>query len=339
MAEGPMDNRGRVTIRNVAGDAGVSVAAVSKVLRNAYGVSEELRAKVLKSIDELGYRPSTAARGMRGRTFSIGILLVEMRNPFLPTIVDGVKEVMGSASYQVMIGVGEAETRIERSLIESMIDMRMDGVLLVAPRLSGELLAEYARHLPMVVIGHHEPGAADFDTVNSDDRTGARLAVEALLDGGRSDVHMASLPRRNGELDVYVQRERGYLEAMEACGLGDRARIWTLRENPDASGDPLSAILDCDPTPEAVFCWSDIHAVPLLNEARNRGIEVPGRLAIAGYDNTPVAGYPLINLTSIDQKGPELGHLAAKALLSRIGGRTVAKHLLVEPELIRRATA
>ena len=257
----------------------------------------------------------------------------------MPTIVDGVQDVLRGATYQAMIGVGMAQAAIERSLIDSMIDMRMDGVLLVAPRLSGELLARYAAQIPMVVIGHHEPGAASFDTINSDDRKGASMAVEALIEGGRTDIQMASLPRRNGDFDVYVERERGYLEAMTAAGLSDRARIWKLREMPDKPGDPLATVLDADPVPEAVFCWSDMHAVRLLNQARMRGIDVPRRLAIIGYVDAPAATLPLIGLSSIDQRGQELGRLAGQALLSRIGGRDVAEHILVEPRLVRRTSA
>ncbi|KAA9008867.1 LacI family DNA-binding transcriptional regulator [Histidinibacterium aquaticum] len=330
---------GKVTIRTVAEDAGVSVAAVSKVLRNAYGVSDAMREKVQESIARLGYRPSTAARGMRGRTFSIGVLLVEMRNPFLPSLMDGAKEVLREASYQAFISVGEARAAIERSLIDSMIDLQMDGVILVAPRLSGELLARYAKQIPMVVIGHHEPGAEAFDTVNSDDRTGARMAVESLIAGGREDIQMASLPRKNGEFDVYVERERGYYEAMEAAGLGDRAKVWPLREQPERPGPALTGLLDLDPLPEGIFCWSDIHAVRLLNEAKMRGIDVPGRLGIVGYDNTPAAGLPLVGLTSVDQRGEEIGRLAADVLLSRIGGRQVPEHILVTPKLVTRGSS
>lgn len=338
MADEKIGRRGKVTIRSVAEDAGVSVAAVSKVLRNAYGVSDSLRSSVLQSIEKLGYRPSTAARGMRGRTFSIGVLLVEMRNPFLPSLVDGAKDVLRAANYQMMIGVGEAQAAIESSLIDSMIDLRMDGVLLVAPRLSGDLLARYAAQIPLVVIGHHEPAAQTFDTVNSDDRKGARMAVEALLAGGHSDIQMTSLPSRKGDFDVYVERERGYLEAMAVAGLGDRAKIWKLRQRPGGPGEPLAKLLDDGTLPEAVFCWSDIHAVRLLNEAKMRGIDVPGRLAIVGYDDTPAAALPLIGLSSIDQRGQELGRLAAEALLSRIGGRHVPEHILVEPRFIARSS-
>ncbi len=132
MAEGTVEKGKKVTIRHVAEDAGVSTAAVSKVLRNAYGVSDQLRAKVLKSIDKLGYRPSTAARGMRGKTYSVGLLVVELRNPFLPSVIESFKATMGMANYQVFIGVSEARATIESSLIDSMIDLKMDGVLLVA---------------------------------------------------------------------------------------------------------------------------------------------------------------------------------------------------------------
>jgi LacI family transcriptional regulator len=107
MADGHSTEAGsRVTIRTVAADAGVSVAAVSKVMRNAYGVSDALRLKVEASIERLGYRPSVAARGMRGRTFTLGVLLVGIDNPFLPGIYQGIESVTEAAGYKIMVGVG-----------------------------------------------------------------------------------------------------------------------------------------------------------------------------------------------------------------------------------------
>jgi LacI family transcriptional regulator len=328
----------KVTIRDVASDAGVSVAAVSKVLRNAYGVSDGLRAKVLKSIEDLGYRPSTAARGMRGKTYSVGMLLVEMSNPFLPSVVEGAKKALRQAGYQMLIGVGEAQTSIERSLIDSMIDLQMDGILLIAPRLSGRLLARYAAQCPMAVIGHHEPHAAAFDTVNSDDRLGARSAVEALIARGCRNVEMISLPRVDNGCEVFELREDGYRQAMQAAGLTEHARIWRIREKPGGPGERLGSIFERDRIPDAFFCWSDIHAIEVLNEAHRRGINVPDQLSVVGYDNTPVAGMPLINLSSVEQRGEKLGQLAARALLSRLSGRKDAEHVLVEPELLLRGS-
>lgn len=327
---------GKVTIRHVATDAGVSVAAVSKVLRNAYGVSDGLRDKVLQSIDKLGYRPSTAARGMRGRTFSVGMLLVEMQNPFLPSVVEGAKSALQAAGYQTLIGVGDADASIEQSLIDSMTDLQMDGLLLVAPRISGRLLSRYAAQKPMAVVGHHESVPTNFDTINSDDVAGGRMATEALLNSGCRTVQMISLPNTSGSREVFTLREEGYLQAMARAGLTDRARIWHIRERPGGPGSTLDEVLTQDTLPDGLFCWSDIHATEVLNQAHVRGIPVPERLSVVGYDNTPAAAMPLVGLSSIEQQGARLGELAAKALLSRFAGRTESEHLLVDPELYRR---
>ncbi|WP_323765982.1 LacI family DNA-binding transcriptional regulator [Marinovum sp.] len=332
----PKTRRGKVTIRDVAADAGVSTAAVSKVLRNAYGVSDTLRGKVLKSIEKLGYRPSTAARGMRGRTYSVGMLLVEMHNPFVPYIVGGAKEALHKAGYKALIGVGEAEEAIEGSLIDSMIDLQMDGLLLVTPRLPSEVLSRYAAQSPTVVIGHHEDRMDAFDTVNSDDRLGARMAVEALLARGCRDVQMISQPTAGSSREVFDVRERGYLEVMAEAGLSDRTRIWRVGERRYRPGQSVNAFLDQAQLPDGLFCWSDIHAIEIMNAAFERGIPIPERLLVVGYDNSPVAAMPMIGLSSIEQRGTTLGELAAKALLSRIGGRTAPEHLLVRPELVVR---
>lgn len=318
----------------------MSTAAVSKVLRDAYGVSDNLKAKVQTSIDKLGYRPSMAARGMRGRTYSIGLLLVELRNSFLSSLVDGVIDRMGQSNYRTLIGVSKAKAALEGSLIDSMTDMRMDGVILVAPRLPSDVLARYASQVPLAVVGHHEAEATAFDTINSDDEAGARLAVQALIASGRKRIHMTSLQPKTGLHDVFYPRERGYLSAMQEAGLGEHAKIWKVREHDDVC-DPapkLETLLEGE-MPEAFFCWSDIHAVPLLNLAKTRGIDVPGELAIIGYDDTPVAALPLIGLSSVNQYGTILGTTAAEVLLSRIEGRKTAEHVLIPPSLIQRSSS
>jgi LacI family transcriptional regulator len=123
MADG-QGKRDRVTIRTVAESAGVSVAAVSKVLRNAYGVSDSLRDRVQAAIDRLGYRPNMAARGLRGRSQTLGLLITEMTNPFLADLMDGISAVVGPAGYKTLIGVGGGHEPLETSLIDSMIDYR-----------------------------------------------------------------------------------------------------------------------------------------------------------------------------------------------------------------------
>lgn len=328
----------KVTIRTVAEDSGVSVAAVSKVLRNAYGVSDALRLKVEQSIEKLGYRPSSAARGMRGQTYTLGVLLVDMANPFLPQVFEGIASVAESAGYKVLMGVGKARMRLEAGMIEQMIDNRMDGLVLVAAQISGALLETYASQIPVSVIGHHEPAAQNFDTVNSDDRLGAERAVQALYDQGHRDIGMVSLvSHRQDSADVSPQREAGFAAAIHRLGLGTPRILRIDNFCADRSG-ALQAILDRPDRPRALFVWSDLDGIPLLNLARQMGLRVPQDLAIIAYDNSPVAALPLIDLASMDQDGQRLGRLATEALLSRIGGRKVAEHRLIEPRLIARGS-
>src|SRR5262245_22010108 len=123
------------TIYTVADDAGVSIAAVSKVLRDAYGVSDELRQRVQASIEKLGYRPRTSARGLRGRTYTVGTIIGDMRNTFLPDIMEGMRMGLAQTPYRNLMGVSNRAPDTESRLLDSMIDHKMDGVVLVAPQL------------------------------------------------------------------------------------------------------------------------------------------------------------------------------------------------------------
>jgi LacI family transcriptional regulator len=340
MADGGIkDGQGRATIRTVALDAGVSVAAVSKVMRNAYGVSDALRLKVEASIERLGYRPSVAARGMRGRTFTLGVLLVGIDNPFLPGIYQGIESVTEAAGYKIMVGVGAARTPREVRLIEQMIDNRMDGLILVATQIAGETLERFARQIPIAVIGHHEPGASGYDTINNDDRAGGALVVRALLDRGYRDIAMIAMEDPDDhQADVSPQRERGYLAAMAEAGLSSSVRVFRYPLAGPKRDAQLHQFLTAPDRPRAVFCWSDLDAIPLLNAAFRLGVRVPDDLAVVGYDNSPMSSLSMVSLASVDQDGPGLGRLAAEALFSRMNGRTVAEHRMIQPKLIQRGS-
>jgi LacI family transcriptional regulator len=326
----------RVTIKTVAVDAGVSVAAVSKVLRNAYGVSDALRANVQRSIDKLAYRPNVAARGMRGRTFTIGVLMTELRNPFLPEIVDGVNQVLEPSHYKAMLGVGQCDMPLEASLIESMIDYRMDGLVLIAPRLPPDVLARFAAEIPIVLVAYHHPTATGYDTVNTDDHLGARMAVEAMVRRGFRDIMMLTLEQPgNDETGVILPREQGYTQAMADAGLGHQARIMTTRDDARKLSLIEEMLLDPD-RPEAIFCWSDLDAVHVLSTAARLGIRVPDDISVVGYDDSAVAAMPLVDLASISQSGLDLGAIAARTLMERMEGRTDPVHTVLVPSFIER---
>lgn len=341
-----MSKANKVTIKTVAADAEVSVTAVSNVLRNAYGVSDAMRDKVLKSIEKLGYRPSTTARGMRGQTYTVGVLLMDILNPFVSELVGGIQQTFEASNYKLMFGVGRGERQIESNLIETMIDNRMDGIILVAPHLELDRLDHLAREVPIVLIGHHEPNSQNFDTVNVDDVEGARIATHALYDAGHRNIRMLTLPNNNiAEFDVSFQREVGYKRAMQELGLGDAINVVTCDLRPktlEGADQPLPETMrtllhSCD-KPVAYFCWSDLHAIHLLDQARAMGLRVPDDVAVIGFDNTPNAALHSVDLASIDQGASDLGRHAARLVLERVSGRSSPQHFLNSPRLVRRAS-
>ena len=191
---------------------------------------------------------------------------------------------------------------------------------------------------PIVIIGHHFPAETSFDTVNADDARGGELAVEALVSRGFRDIGMLTLAERS-ESDVSTQREIGYRRAMTAAGFADRIRVAEVGRSEAEQMPALARWLDATDRPEAVFCWSDLTAVPLLGMTSERGLRVPDDLAVVGYDNSSVAALPQLSLSSIDQSGPNLGARAVEVLLERITGRGDPCHVLLEPHVIRRMSA
>jgi len=331
----------KVTIKDVAKDAEVSVAAVSKVIRSAYGVSPSLKEKVEKSIKKLGYRPNTSARGMRGRTFTVGVLIVNLGNAYLPKLLEKINATLSASGYKMLIGLGQSELSIESSLIESMMDSNVDGLILIAPRLSDSALEKYAKQIPMAVVGHIENTATSFDTINGDDFLGAKLATRALIETGIKNIQMISQPLREfNKVDLNQERERGFLHALTEANHNNVTEdlIFRVSNNEDELKKELALFLNEQTLPCAIFCWSDTHAIPLLDECVKRQLIPQQDVFIIGYDNTPLSSFAMVNLSSIDQQAEKQGELAANALLERIKGRDTAKHLQVEPTLVSRCS-
>jgi LacI family transcriptional regulator len=329
----------RATIRDVADRAGVSTAAASKVLRGAYGVSENMRARVRAAMEELDYRPNAAARGLRGKTFTIGVMLSDIHNPFFGVLTDGLRHNLGPAGYEVLIGPGGASPRSQRAMIDALMDRGMDGLVIVAPVVSGDVLEQTGRRLPTVVVGRHGLGRT-YDTVAGDDRRGSALIVDHLV--GLGHHRILHLTNRHDAFDEPESPEQvraaGYREAMRKHGLEAhidvRAAPWT-----DAGGREVGRqILAMRERPTAVHAGADVAAFGLLAELWGAAVDVPGEVSIVGYDDSPMASMPPIHLTSVDQSGHRMGELAAEILLERLSGRADPRAELIEPVLVSRGT-
>jgi LacI family transcriptional regulator len=329
-----------VTIKTVAADAGVSVAAVSKVLRDAYGVSEALRGKVQASMLKLGYRPHAAARGMRGQTYTLGFLIPDLHNPFFADILAGVNAALERTQYQTLLGVSESDLPVELALIENMIDRRMDGLMIIGPRIARDEIQRIAEQIPVVLIAYYGPADVNFDTVNNDDRLGATLVVQHLVASGYKHIaYLAQYLDDPEEAMVTTKREAGFRAAMKAAGLSRYAQVVAASQTSRELQAATRHLLQSRNRPEAIFCWTDFVALEVISVAHELGLNVPGDLAVVGYDNTTWCDLAQNALTSVDQSGQVLGLQAARLLVERIKGREKAEHFVVTPRLVARGSS
>lgn len=335
MAEPKTTKRqGRVTIREVAEDAGVSVAAVSKVLRDAYGVSDTLRAKVRTSMEKLNYRPLASARGLRGRTYTLGLIFPDLRNPFFGDVFAGVNSALERTQYQAMQGIG---TTIG-ALAEAMIDRQMDGIILIGPNELPEYLNELALRTPIVAVGHHDDKSPmPFDTVNNDDVLGSRLVVRHLIGNGYRKIAMLSLLQQPST--VVRQREVGYRMEMMEQGCGVNINVVRASQVTRDVQISVRRMIESEERPEAIFCWTDLMAFEAISVVTEMGLSIPEDIAIVGYDNTMYCDFAQNRLTSVDQSGELLGLQAARLLIERIEGRTEPEHFVVTPRIVARASS
>jgi LacI family transcriptional regulator len=333
----------RVTIVDVARHAQVSTTAVSKVLRNAYGASPAMRAKVRDAIAELGYRPHAAARGLRGQTYTIGVMLPELRNLFFADILDGITAQLGGTDYQVLLAPGCNGEKEEARVIEAMIDRSMDGLVLIAPVSSRSRLNSVARQVPTAVVGRHGSSAA-YDTVTDDDVAGAALVVEHLTALGHRRIahieHHETDPVRLLEMPN-AQRANGYREAMRAGGLADEIDIASTSYTHQGGYLGAKELLTRPYRPTAIFAGADVVALGALEAIAEAGLAVPGDISVVGYDNSALAAFGPISLTSVDQDGRQMGSNAARLLVDRITDRDrrTAQVKLTPTLVVRRTSA
>jgi LacI family transcriptional regulator len=333
----------RVTITDVASHAQVSTTAVSKVLRNAYGVSEAMRVKVQAAIDELGYRPHAAARAMRGRTFTIGVLLPHIRNPFFADIVEALAEQISGAGYQaIIVQGGGTDPNAERRAIDALVDRQVDGMLAVAPVITRKELEEIGRGTPTVVLGRHDRSPV-YDSVLDDDEVGAELVVEHLIGlGHRRIAHITqhdNVPARPAAL-LQTVRARSYERVMAEHGLAGHIALAVTSYSEEGGYEGTRQLLAREPRPTAIFAGADQAAFGVLAAVNEAGLAVPGDISVAGYDNSRLTAMAHVSLTSVDQDGATMGQTAGRLLLERVQGRTSAVRFSVTPTLVaRRSTA
>jgi LacI family transcriptional regulator len=324
------------TIEDVARVAGVSRSAVSKVIRDAYGVSQSMRDRVNAAVAELGYRPRVSARGMRGATFTLGIEIPDFFNEFFPKVISGAAAELSGSTYQLVIAPADPAHAEGYRAIQALVDRQVDGLIAISPMVSSEWLEGLAAQLPIVMLGRHDD-ADGYDIVVGDDAAGARMVMDHLLALGHRRIAHLTVPEANTSQPgtPHGIRQAAYENAMIQAGLADEIRIVRCEPDQDAASDATRRVLAALDPPTAVFAAHDELAVGVLRAVADSGLTASD-VSVAGYDDTATARHPLVSLTSVNQSGTEMGARAVALLLERLAGREAPARHVIAPRLVAR---
>lgn len=321
------------TIRDVARRADVSVASVSRVLNGLDVVSEETRARVAAAVEELGYVPHAGARSLSlARTHAIGVVLPDLYGEFFSEMVRGMDAGARERGYLLLLSNLHSGSGLAASALRALRG-RVDGLLVMAPHLSlRDLAAALPPGVPAVLLNtggevHGHP-AIDLDNAAG----AAAVADHFLALGRRRIVHIAG-PQGNVDAE---QRASAFEAALARTG---DVQLETVRGDftQDSGEAATEAMLGAGHRFDAVFGANDDMAVGALQALRRAGIRVPEHVAVAGFDDIPLARH--LGLTSVRVRIAELGKKALARLLERLDGKTdVPAHELHSPELVVRAS-
>ena len=306
-----------ITIKDIAEKSGVSITTVSRVLNDKPDVNDETRAKVLKVIEESNYRPNGMARSLViNQTYSIGLIIPDINNPYFPEVARGVEDQAQQSSYSVIFSSTDNKLEREKEVIDLMLQKRVDGLIVSLSLANRDILQRLEdRQIPVVQLDRKIPDSK-YPAVMIDNKKSAYKAVQYLIAEGYTKIAHIT-----GDLQTVPgqDREDGYRKAVLDNNLQLAEDMIYQGDFSKSSGyEAMNQIIEKGSLPEAIFAANDMMALGVLEACRNSGIKIPEDMALMGHDNISISKLVYPALTTMDQPKYQLGSRASKLLIDLI---------------------
>lgn len=329
-----------VTLNDVARHVGVSARTVSRVVNDEGGCTEETKARILVAIDELGYRPNLMARALiRRRSDTIGLVTLEMLDPFFPEFADGVERSANAIGRTMFLATTGSDRVRQQRALKSMVGHGVDGAIVFPAVGTLDDLADFASNeLPIVVV-NLDAHSDRLASVSAEIRAGAEEAVAHLVSSGRRRIAM--LVERAAHLGPKTaRRELGYRTAIERSGLRvDESLIIDVDNSIEGGRAGLNRAMSLTDRPDAVFAYNDLIAIGALQRSHELGLAVPDDVAIVGFDDIAMCEAMTPQLTSVRIDRDQLGRLAVQTLQTLVETGSAPSLRLPVELVIRQSTA
>jgi LacI family transcriptional regulator len=310
-----------VTIKIVADKAGVSTATVSRVFNDSAPVDDETKKRVVQVAKQLHYTPNWVGRSLSTRrSYAIGLLLPDLYGEFFSEIIRGADETAQKNHYHLLV----SSSHNDRQEIEAALQMtrgRVDGLVIMSPGIDAQTLQRNLPHtLPVLLLNCYVRGHS-VDSINIDNFGGSYRMINHLLSHGHQRVAMIKGPGRNYDA---AERFRGYREALRDSGAKHEAALELEGNFSESSGfDAVRILLKQGGRPDAIFAANDATAVGALSALQEAGVHVPNEIALAGFDDIPIARYLTPALSTVHAGISKLGELAIEKVLHAVRSKNI----------------
>jgi len=323
----------KITIKEIAREAGVSISTVSRVINSTTPVSESLKSRVIKAIEKLGYTPDHIARGLRkGQTGVVGFVLPDISNPFFATTARGAEDFLRCKGYVLMFCDSDQNELQETEALKMLLSRRVDGLLFTGTGQYNKLIDQYReRQIPVVFLDRIYNSSQNISYVVADNIGGMRKLVDYLVETGHKSFALL-----NGNKQVHTAQDRyvGFTESLENHGLKNYTVVFG--EFTYESGK--SMVRSLTSIPDAIVCGNDLIAYGAIEELELMGYRVPEDVSVTGFDDIPFSKHYKPPLTTVKQPAYEMGKKAAEMLLKMMKTRKNKRGIVLETQLVVRSS-
>ncbi len=328
------------TMKDVAEQAGVSTATVSRALMNPEKVSASTRQKVDQAVMAVGYSPHALSRNLkRNESRTILVIVPDICDPFFADLIKGIERTAAESGYLVLIGDCAQQNQQEKTFINLIITKQIDGMLLLGSDLPFDASKEEQRNLPPMVMANEFAPELELPTVHIDNLTAAFEAVHYLLNLGHQRIACIEGPKH---MPLCQYRSQGYVQALRRNGISVENALTAQGDFTYESGArAVSELMALPSPPTAIFCHNDIMAIGAMFQAKKMGLRIPQDLSVVGFDDIKASQFTDPPLTTVAQPRFQLGRQAMLLLLEQLQGNPVQNgSLLLDSELVvRQSTA
>lgn len=323
-----------ITIYDVAREANVSMATVSRVVNGNPNVKPATRKKVLEVIERLGYRPNAVARGLASKkTTTVGVIIPDISNPFFAELARGIEDIATMYKYNIILSNSDQNKDKELHLLNTMLGKQVDGIVFMGGNISEEHVAEFKRSPAPIVLAGSLEDSEQVPSVNIDYEQATFDAVNTFIEKGHKRIAMVI-----GPFHEPINKEKklvGYQKALEAAGIPvDEALIVEGDYTYDSGIEAFDKLIELSEKPTAIYVGSDEMAVGVVHGAQDKGYNVPGDFEVISSDNTRISLMVRPQLTTVIQPLYDIGAVAMRLLTKFMNKEKVSEHTVVLPHRI-----